>query len=121
MLAQLVPDDLLAARLRQVLKGRRQPMPLWLTDLESAGVQRVVEMTHALGDGDDYFLEVRLPTGEMMTALVYVDHNMGGIVKDAFADPPTHSLVLSNRPSTRAPTIRRPRSPTWTPRSSGPS
>ncbi len=93
VLAQLVPDDLLAARLRQVLKGRRQPMPLWLTDLESAGVQRVVEMTHALGDGDDYFLEVRLPTGEMMTALVYVDHNMGGIVKDAFVIPDDFGAV----------------------------
>jgi hypothetical protein len=84
VLGQLVPDDLAAARIEQVLKARRQPMPVWLTGLETTEVVRVVEMTHVLGDGDDYFLEVCLPGGEAMTALVYVDHNMGGIVKDAF-------------------------------------
>jgi hypothetical protein len=84
VLRQLVQDDLVAARIGQVLKGRRQPMPAWLTGLGTTAIERVVEMTHVLGDGDDYFLEVRLPAGEMMTALVYVDHNMGGIVKDAF-------------------------------------
>ena len=84
VLKHFVSDDLLAARIGHVLKGRRQPMPAWLTGLGTTVIERVVEMTHVLGDGDDYFLEVRLPSGATMTALVYVDHNMGGIVKDAF-------------------------------------
>lgn len=87
VLQHLVPDELLAARIGRVLKGRRQPVPAWLEQLGSAEVTRVVELTHILGDGDDYFVEVSFPTGEALTALVYVDHNMGGIVKDAFVIP----------------------------------
>lgn len=84
VLQHLVPDDLLAARIGKVVKARRQPMPPWLTGLGDVHIGRVVEMTNVLGDGDDYFVELRFPTGETLTALVYVDHNMGGIVKDAF-------------------------------------
>lgn len=84
VIRSLVSDELLSARVAKVLKARRQPLPAWLTDLDSVRVTRVVEMVHVLKDGDDYFLEARFPTGEVMTALVYVDHNMGGVVKDAF-------------------------------------
>lgn len=86
VLESLVSDDLLAARIGKVLKGRRQPMPPWLGELRAVRPGRVVEMTNVLGDGDDYFIEIRL-SGQPMTALVYVDHNMGGIVKDAFIIP----------------------------------
>jgi hypothetical protein len=41
-------------------------------------------MTPVLGDGDDYLLGVTLPTGEALSALLYVDHNLGTVVKDAF-------------------------------------
>lgn len=80
----LTPDDLLSARIGKVLAGRRQPMPPWLRDLGTPTIGRVGEMKHVLGDGDNYLLEARLPSGEMITALVYVDHNMGTVVKDAF-------------------------------------
>jgi hypothetical protein len=93
VLQHLLPDDLLAARIGKVVKSRRQPLPTWLAVLGSVRVTRVVEMTHVLGDGDDYFLEVRFPTGETVTALVYVDHNMGGIVKDAFVIPEPFETV----------------------------
>jgi hypothetical protein len=89
----LVSDELLAARIGKVVKARRQPMPPWLADLDAARVGRVEEMTHVLGDGDDYLLELRLGTGEQMTGLVYVDHNMGGIVKDAFFVPDSVDAV----------------------------
>lgn len=93
VLEQLVPDELLAARIGKVLESRRQPMPPWLTSLGDVRVVRVVEMTNVLGDGDDYFLELRLATGEPLTVLVYVDHNMGRIVKDAFVIADTFDAV----------------------------
>ncbi|MEP6817727.1 MAG: hypothetical protein ABI873_19490 [Marmoricola sp.] len=80
----LVADELQASRIGKVLATRRQPMPAWLVGLEGVVVPRVVELTHVLGDGDDYLLDARLPTGEAFTALVYVDHNLGTVVKDAF-------------------------------------
>ncbi|MFZ5869182.1 MAG: hypothetical protein ACOYXW_01415 [Actinomycetota bacterium] len=93
VLQSFTADELLAVRLGKVLQGRRQPMPAWLTNLEAARVGRVMEMTHVLGDGDDYLLELLLPTGETLTVLVYVDHNMGGIVKDAFVIPDSLDAV----------------------------
>lgn len=89
----MVPDELLAARIGKVLSGRRQPMPRWLQDLESPRISRVVAMRHVLGDGDDYFLEARLPSGETLTGLVYVDHNMGTVVKDAFIIPDSFEAI----------------------------
>ena len=44
-------------------------------------------MTHVLGDGDDYLLGAVLPSGEAVSALIYVDHNLGTVVKDAFVIP----------------------------------
>lgn len=46
-------------------------------------------LTHVLGDGDDYLMGVTLPSGHALSALVYVDHNLGGVVKDAFIGPET--------------------------------
>ncbi|MGH3332420.1 MAG: hypothetical protein ACRDPJ_14080, partial [Nocardioidaceae bacterium] len=93
LMRALSRDELLAARLGKVLKGRRQPMPGWLDELDTLAIDRVVEMRHVLGDGDDYFLDVRFPTGELMTALVYVDHNLGTVVKDAFVVPEAFDAV----------------------------
>ena len=36
-----------------------------------------------LGDGDSLLLGARLP-GYELTAVIYIDHNLGTIVKDAF-------------------------------------
>ena len=44
-------------------------------------------LTHFLGDGDDYLIGVTLPSGHSLSALVYVDHNLGTVVKDAFVIP----------------------------------
>ncbi|MHB1164654.1 MAG: hypothetical protein ACYC90_03030 [Candidatus Nanopelagicales bacterium] len=88
VLAALVPDDQLAQRIGQVLGGRRQPMPAWLRGLREARTEpEAWFLTHVLGDGDDYLIGVALPTGEALSALVYVDHNLGGVVKDAFVAP----------------------------------
>lgn len=84
----LVADEVLAVRIGRELETRRHPMPDWLTGLEHARIELDVWfMTHVLGDGDDYVLGVTLPTGHALSALVYVDHNLGTVVKDAFVVP----------------------------------
>jgi hypothetical protein len=65
--------------------GRRtHRLPDWVGELGQAGVTGVVEVTHILGDGDDVMVEVAWPDGNRMTTLVYIDHNVGTVVKDAF-------------------------------------
>ena len=71
-------------------------MPDWLTGLDQARLDPDVWfMTHVLGDGDDYLLGVTLPSGQALSVLVYVDHNMGTVVKDAFVVPePLEDLAI---------------------------
>lgn len=96
VLRSLTPDDVLRADLDRVLSERRHPMPAWLQALDQARVESDVwRLTHTLGDGDDYLLGVRLPSGDEFSALVYVDHNLGLAVKDAFVVPqPLEDLVI---------------------------
>ena len=76
--------------------SRRHPMPDWLTGLDRRGsIPDVWFMTHVLGDGDDYLVGVTLPSGHALSALVYVDHNLGTVVKDAFVVPePLEDLAI---------------------------
>lgn len=92
----LVADEVLAARVGRELEARRHRMPGWLTVLDQAQLDPDVWlMTHVLGDGDDYLIGVTLPTGDAVSALVYVDHNMGTVVKDAFVVPePLEDLAI---------------------------
>lgn len=84
----LMPEDPLATVIDRELATRTHPMPPWLASLGQARLEpEVWFLTHVLGDGDDYLLGVTLPTGQALTSLVYVDHNMGTIVKDAFVVP----------------------------------
>lgn len=92
----LVTDEVLAARIGRELETRRHPMPEWLTVLGQARLDPDVWfMTDVLGDGDDYLLGLTLPSGESLSALVYVDHNLGTVVKDAFVVPePLEDLAI---------------------------
>ncbi len=92
----LVADEVLAARIGRELEARRHPLPDWLTGLGQARLEpEVWFMTHVLGDGDDYLLGVTLPSGHPLSALVYVDHNLGTVVKDAFVVPePLEDLAI---------------------------
>lgn len=84
----LIDDELVSARISRELETRRQPVPEWLRAMDRAVVEHDVWfMTHVLGDGDDYLVGVALPSGQSLSALVYVDHNMGTVVKDAFIVP----------------------------------
>lgn len=94
-LRAMVTDEMLATRIGREIAARRHPMPTWLTGLDQAQVEPDVWfLTHVLGDGANYFIGVALPTGHALSALVYVDHNLGGVVKDAFVVPePVAGLV----------------------------
>jgi Domain of unknown function (DUF6398) len=80
-------DDLLVARIRHELARRGDRLPEWLARLGDAEVYRAQEMVHVLGDGDNVNVAVRFAGGAELTAVVYIDHNMGTLVKDAFVLP----------------------------------
>lgn len=89
VVAELSGDDVLRRRIRREIGARdHPPLPGWLTDLASTTVHpRTVEVVHVLGEGDNVLVGARLPGGSELTATVYLDHNMGTVVKDAFVLP----------------------------------
>ena len=87
VIAELASDDLLAARIRRELAERADRLPEWLERLDEAEVYAAQEMVHVLGDGDNIHLAVRFTGGSELTVVVYIDHNMGTLVKDAFVVP----------------------------------
>ncbi|MCA1692122.1 MAG: DUF6398 domain-containing protein [Actinobacteria bacterium] len=82
--AEMTPDEVLAARIRRELVTRDHPLPTWLVRLGDVEAYGTVEMVHVLGDGDNVMIGVRFPTGQEMAVVVYIDHNLGTVVKDAF-------------------------------------
>lgn len=91
----LVNDELMGARIARELAQRRQRVPGWLAELADARIEPAVWRTsHVLGDGDSYQLGVTMPSGRAMTALVYVDHNLGTVVKDAFVTLETLATMV---------------------------
>ena len=86
-IAQLGFNDGLRRRAASAVARRRQPLPEWLERLGESVAYRAVEMVHVLGDGDDVMIGVRMPTGDELTVVLYVDHNMGTVAKDGFVVP----------------------------------
>jgi hypothetical protein len=83
-------DDLLRARIRRELVMRPKLLELpWLDTLSQFDVYRALSMSHILGDGDNIILGVRLVGGQEITCAVYIDHNLGTLVKVAlvFSEP----------------------------------
>jgi Domain of unknown function (DUF6398) len=88
--AALSGDEVLMRRVSREVARRAHPLPAWLTGMPSAtAAPDAFEVTHVLGDGDNVIVTVRLPGGHALTAVVYIDHNLGTLVKDAFvvSDP----------------------------------
>ena len=80
-------DDVLATRIRRGLAERSDRLPDWLARLGETEVYAAQEMVHVLGDGDNIHLAVRFAGGAELTAVVYIDHNVGTLAKDAFVVP----------------------------------
>ncbi|MGH9151806.1 MAG: DUF6398 domain-containing protein [Acidimicrobiales bacterium] len=97
-LAALGSDEVERRRVARTLAGRDHRLPEWLAGMGSAEPCRSTEMTHVLGDGDNVLVGVRFPSGHELTAVVYIDHNLGTLVKDAFVvDEPIGDLVAFMR------------------------
>ena len=94
VIAELSGDDITRRRIRREIAERAHALPGWLTDLHRTTVERVVEMVHVLGDGDNVMIGLSLPDGYPLSIVVYIDHNMGTLVKDAFVVPePLDELI----------------------------
>ena len=105
-LAELGPDELTRARARRALATRPRQLPDWLARLSETSVHTAMESTHVLGDGDNVLLGARLP-GHELTALIYIDHNLGTVVKDAFPAPsPINEVVERLREAADDPDVR---------------
>lgn len=87
-IAGLAGDEMLRHRVRREIGSRAHALPRWLLALDEAEpVDGVFEMRHVLGDGENLVVGVRLPGGSELCAAVYVDHNLGTLVKDAYVVP----------------------------------
>lgn len=87
VIAEFSDDELQATRIRREVRSRGDRLPEWLARLGETSVERVIDMTTELGDGDNVLIGLRLVTGDRMSAVIYIDHNMGTLVKDAFLMP----------------------------------
>jgi hypothetical protein len=97
-------DELERARIRKVLAGRGGALPEWLAALDIAEAYSAIEMTHILGDGDDIIVGVRLADAHELSVLVYIDHNLGTLAKDAFVvGEPLEDLVLAMKSAAEDP------------------
>ena len=108
-IGELTGDEILRQRVGRELATRNHALPRWLSDMRaSTPTERVVEVVHVLGDGDNILVGTELPGGHQLTAVVYVDHNAGTVVKDAFVVPSSvdelveQMLMVAEDPDTEA-------------------
>jgi hypothetical protein len=85
-IATLHPDKHLAMRLRSSVIDVPRTSP-WLMTMGLVDVTDTIVLDDPLGDGENLMLSWRWPDGHAATLVVYVDHNMGSVVKDAFVVP----------------------------------
>jgi hypothetical protein len=87
-IAGLAGDEMLRHRVRREIGSRGHVLPRWLLTMDDAEpADGVFEMRHALGDGENIAVGVRLPGGRELCAAVYIDHNLGTLVADAYVVP----------------------------------
>lgn len=106
-IAALTDDEVERRRIRRELERRPHEPPRWLRRLEPVRVVAALEMSHVLGDGANVLLDVRTGSDHPMTVLLYIDHNLGTLVKDGFVvDEPLASMegrfreLATNEPDT---------------------
>lgn len=93
-LGELVTDDDLTAAIRSELATRPHQLPRWLRRLTPLSIDRAIEVTHTLGDGESVLVGARTSVGHDLTAIMMVDHNLGSVAKDGFVVPaPARDVV----------------------------
>lgn len=90
----LIDDEDLLEEIRRARSVGPYTAPEFLSRLGETTAHRTVETVHALGDGENIVVGARLPDGQELTALVYIDHNLGTVAKDGFLiDQPIAAMV----------------------------
>ena len=84
VIAAFTDDDLLRARIRRELTSRRDELPAWLAQLPAAVPVSPLQVTETLGSGENVLVGTTFADGAALTAAVFVDHNLGSVVKDAY-------------------------------------
>ena len=69
-------------------------LPAWASGVGRAEVSECWVMSDVLGDGNNFLLACRYPDGKEHSVVVYVDTNLGVLVKDAFVVPAPITEVL---------------------------
>ena len=84
VVAAFVSSPELRSELQPTSSARSRGLPAWLDRLGEVTVDGARTMGHVLDDGEDLLLGVHIPPHHELTVVVYVDHNVGTLVKDAF-------------------------------------
>ena len=87
VIGEIVGEGVLRATIQRELVASNTPAPAWIRQLDQTRVRDVISMTDVLGDGQNIVIEARLPGEYTLSAIVYVDHNIGTVVKSGFFIP----------------------------------
>ncbi len=92
-MATFLPDSAVVRRLRA------QPLPSdapeWASTMDTIEIVGAFVQTEPLGDGENMWVCLRWPHGSEATAVLFVDHNMGTVLKDAFLIPAGSGDVMA--------------------------
>ncbi len=61
--------------------------PLWAVSMHKIEITNTLVQSDPLNDGINVVVSFRWPSGGTASAVVYIDHNLGSIAKDAFVVP----------------------------------
>jgi len=84
-MATLLPDSAVVRRLRT--QALPSDAPGWASTMDTIEITGTFVQSEPLGDGENMWVCVRWPHGSEATAVLFVDHNMGTVLKDAFLIP----------------------------------
>jgi hypothetical protein len=95
-IAAMTDDSLEKLRIQRELSRRPFGTPAWARDLTDIVARRVVAMPDPLGDGESIVLGAPIGMAGFLTAVLYIDHNSGSVVKDAFVVSDEMDAVLES-------------------------
>ncbi|MDO5503925.1 MAG: DUF6398 domain-containing protein [Actinomycetia bacterium] len=94
VIAGVIEDELMAARIRRVLAERRQPVHPKLASFAEVEVIEAYLVPSDDASGDDILLIVRWPDGSTQTLAVVLDNTIGGAVVDFMVTLGSHEDSL---------------------------